>query len=152
MCVPLIESFATGRSSTARRPSLNASLARRSRGARSPRFVLAELHETRVASQCIKHWVEPQDGRSERNIRRESTFVRYSEQLGQSGDGTIRFAHARGYSSKEFNRNPSLEPVFLDGHHGLGPLNEFERSLLVTEAHAGESQISEESVVVWLFV
>src|SRR4051794_12342160 len=115
-------------------------------------LVLAEFLKARIAAEPIEHRIEPQDGRSERNIRRESTFVRYSEQLGQSGDGTVRFAHARGYSSKEFNRNPSLEPVFLDGHHGLGPLSEFERSLLVTEAHAGESQISEESVVVWLFV
>src|SRR5438046_7016079 len=52
----------------------------------SVRFFLAEFLEARIISERIEHWIEPEQGRSERD-RNESARVRHREQFLQSGDG-----------------------------------------------------------------
>src|SRR5438132_1361106 len=66
-------------------------------------------------------------------------------------NGAVGFPHARCHPSEDFDRLGTIRCVFLDRIRGDGAFDQSQRSGLITEAHVGQRENSDETRIFRLF-
>src|SRR6266513_4640664 len=107
--------------------------------------------EARIVAQWIKHWIEPEQRRSERRVCSQGRLVRDRKQLLYGGDGAILVTDAGRHPGEDVERPGTSQRVFLDRIHGDCALGQSQCSGVVTKTHIGKREISHQIKIFRLF-
>src|SRR6266516_42113 len=107
--------------------------------------------EARIFAEWVKHWIEPQQGGSERRVCGQGRLVWDRKQLGQGGDSAVRIADASRDPGEDVQRPRTRQRVFLNRNHGDRALGQSQCSDVVAKTHAYKRQISHQNKIFRLF-
>src|SRR5215510_323557 len=99
-----------------------------------------QLLKARILAEGTKHWIQPEQRRSQRRVGGQRRFVRDRKQLSQRGDRSIDIADASCHAREDFQWPGTCKRIFLDRTQRHCTFCQSQRSIIVTESHVCKSE------------